>query len=81
MRMKVCKVKPDADTCMTCVDIEPDWDWDMFSDCEKCPYATTDYELLSIGVGTMFRRDYAMILKDGKVQRVPLNRVYDIREV
>lgn len=63
--MKVCRIKPDDSTCFNCKE------WDMF----------TNYELLGIGVGTMFRRDYAMILKDGKVQRVPLSNVYDIREV
>lgn len=73
--MKVCRVKPDDSTCFNCKE------WDMFTNCEKCPHELVNYELLGIGVGTMFRRDYAMILKDGKVQRVPLSNVYDIREV
>lgn len=77
--MKVCKLKPDSNTCFSCKDV--DSEWDMFSECEGCPFESEEYELLSIGVGTMFRRDYAMLLIDNKVRRVPLNRIYDIREV
>lgn len=77
--MKVCRIKPSSSICFDCEVMDPDWG--LVCDCKNCPYANTNYELLSIGVGTMFRRDYAMILKDNKVQRVSLNRVYDIREV
>lgn len=77
--MKVCRIKPSISICLDCEVIDPDWG--LVCDCENCPREVGNYELLKIGVGTMFRRDYAMVLIDGKVKRVPLKDIYDIREV
>lgn len=76
--MKVCKVRLSEDPCLGCIDRQIDRG--EFRGCDNC-YVAAEYELLKIGVSTMFRRDYAMVLMDGKVKRVPLDAVYDIREV
>ena len=52
-------------------------------DCSKCPYANDVYELISVGaerVGLFGSKDYAMVLRDGRIQKVDLSRVYDICE-
>lgn len=43
-----------------------DPDWGLVCDCENCPKEINNY---------------AMVLIDGKVRRVPLKDNYDIREV
>ena len=76
--MKICKVRPDRSTCSACVATQ-----EMFNvvdDCGKCNKRNTDtYELLQIGTG-FWSGNYAMVQKDGEITKVPLNRVYDVKE-
>ena len=75
--MKICKVRPDHSTCSECVATQ-----EMFNvvdDCSKCKLNTDTYEL-QVGTG-FWSGDYAMVQKDGKITKVSLNRVYNIKEV
>lgn len=75
--MKICKVRPDRSTCSACIDTQ-----EMFNvvdDCSKCKLNTDTYELLQIGTG-FWSGNYAMVQKDGEITKVPLNRVYDVKE-
>jgi hypothetical protein len=75
--MKICKVRPDHSTCSACVATQ-----EMFNvvdDCSRCKLNTDTYELLRIGTG-FWSGDYAMVQKGGKITKVSLNRVYDIKE-
>ena len=76
--MKTCKVKPDYSTCSAYVATQ-----EMFNvvdDCSKCKLNTDIYELLQIGT-SFWSGDYAMVQKDGMIQKVSLSRVYDVKEV
>lgn len=75
--MKICKVRPDYSTCSACIAAQ-----EMFNvvdDCSRCKLNTDTYELLQIGTG-FWSGDYAMVQKDGKITKVSLNRVYDVKE-
>lgn len=75
--IKICKVRPDHSTCSACVATQ-----EMFNvvdDCSRCKLNTDTYELLQIGTG-FWSGDYAMVQKDGKITKVSLNRVYDVKE-
>ena len=75
--MKICKVRPDYSTCSACVATQ-----EMFNvvdDCSRCKLNTDTYELLQIGTG-FWSGDYAMVQKDGVIQKVSLSRVYDVKE-
>ena len=53
--------------------------FDVVDDCSKCKLNTDTYELLQVGTG-FWSGDYAMVQKDGKITKVSLNRVYDVKE-
>jgi peroxiredoxin len=53
--------------------------FDVVDDCSKCKLNTDTYELLQIGTG-FWSGDYAMVQKDGVIQKVSLSRVYDVKE-
>ena len=72
--MKICKVKPDHATCSACVETQQIFD--VVDDCSKCKLNTEIYELLQIGT-SFWSGDYAMVQKDGKIQKVSLKRIYD----
>lgn len=75
--MKICKVRPDYSTCSACIATQ-----EMFNvvdDCSRCKLNIDTYELLQIGTG-FWSGDYAMVQKDGKITKVSLNRVYDVKE-
>jgi hypothetical protein len=77
--MKIlCKVKPKYDTCCVCIDEHSDRH--EFIDCQKCKLHIPEYEVLKIGY-TLFKGDYAIVLLDGKVERVSLDRLFDVRTV
>ena len=75
--MKICKVRPDYSTCSACISTQ-----EMFNvvdDCSRCKLNTDTYELLQIGTG-FWSGCYAMVQKEGKITKVSLNRVYDVKE-
>lgn len=75
--MKICKVRPDYSTCSACVATQEMFD--VVDDCSKCKLNTDTYELLQVGTG-FWSGDYAMVQKDGKITKVSLNCVYDVKE-
>lgn len=75
--MKICKVRPDRSTCSACLATQEMWN--VVDDCSKCKLNTDTYELLQIGAGFL-GVDYAMVQKDGKIIKVSLSRIYDVKE-
>ena len=75
--MKICKVKPDHSICSACMATQEMFD--VVDDCSKCKLNTDTYELLQIGT-RFWSGDYAMVQKDGVIQKVSLSRVYDVKE-
>lgn len=74
---KVCRVKPDRDICSACMNSRR---IKLMDDCPVCGLVTMEYELLSIGYA-FYIGDYAMVMNpDGEIERVELDRVYDIKE-
>lgn len=74
--MKTCKVRPSSGECNSCIDTS-----DFFNqtpNCGKCGYNTIRYEL--VGVVSGLFNDYALVQANGKIEKVSLGRVYDIRE-
>lgn len=72
--MKVCKVMPDRSICSQCLAISDASD--IIPDCKEC---ADTYELLQVGTG-FWSVNYAMVQKDGKITKVSLSRVYDVKE-
>ena len=75
--MKICKVRPDHSTCSACVATQ-----EMFNvvdDCSRCKLHTDTYELFQIGT-VFWSGDYTMVQKGGKITKVSLNRIYDVKE-
>ena len=75
--MKTCKIKPPVGACIACFDIDYDENEPRVH-CSTCSYNTKRYELLEVKSGLI--NDYAFIQSDGKIQKVSLDRVYDVKE-
>lgn len=75
--MKICKVRPSYDQCSECLDYQI-YCGEVLN-CQTCSLNTNTYELLQIGTG-FWSGDYAMVQKDGKIEKVALNRIYDVKE-
>lgn len=77
---RTCRLKPKADICERCK-----MDYVMYKahyDCRKCDENNKRYELIHVGVGTgEFGEDFALVVIDGEIKKVSLDRVRDIREV
>lgn len=76
--MKICKIKPSNNTCCSCLDGQIQHG--VILDCKMCEHTITSYELLSVGT-RLFSGDYAMVLANGKIKKVPLESVYDVKHV
>ena len=76
--MKLCKVKPSGNRCMVCTDNQITLG--NYWDCSRCEVGGAEYELISVGT-SFWTGDYAFVMKDGRIERVELKRVYDVREV
>lgn len=74
--MKTCKVKPPASACCSCIDIAESYN--HTPDCKNCSYNTTRYEIVQIG--SNFWGGYAIIQNEGKLEKISLDRVYDVQE-
>lgn len=75
--MRVCRVKPDDNTCYACIDNRIDSN--TFKNCKDCWEDPYEYEILQLGV-TFFGKPYAFVLHDGYIKKVPLHRLYNVRE-
>ena len=71
-----CKVKPSGFECYMCTETADGCG--VIPDCSKCSY-DAPCELISIG-SSFWSGDYAMILRNGQIEKVSLDRVYDIEE-
>lgn len=79
MALKTCKVKSDYKNCFDCMTIQEMYGNGVVIDCHKCKATNDTYELLLIGT-SFWSGDYAMVQKDGVIQKVSLSRVYDVKE-
>lgn len=75
---RICRVKPSKNTCYACVDMQESCN--VVKDCGTCGYHKRIYEIVDFIHG-LFASTYALVLWDGKIEKVPINRLYDIREV
>lgn len=76
--MKVCRLKPSYNTCMACMDghIKEG----KIEDCKTCKTKSGEYEILNTGC-SLFVGPWAIIVIDGKAEKVSLDQLCDIREV
>lgn len=74
--MKTCKIKPHISTCRMCNDVADSCN--AIPDCKKCSHQITRYDLIQIG--SNFWGSYAIVQVKGKLEKVSLDRVYDIQE-
>lgn len=54
--------------------------FDIVENCSKCELNTREYELLQIG-SSFWSGDYAMVQYDGEIEKIDLDRIYDIKEI
>lgn len=78
--MKTCKVKPTAGACRMCVDTWEDLSGDVsqMPDCQTCSYNTDVYEI--VDYISSFWGTSALLQKGGKLFKVGIDRIYDIKE-
>ena len=74
--MRTCKIKPTAGECRMCADTT-DY-YDQIPDCSKCGYKNKRYGLLEIVSGIF--SDYAFVQSNGKIYKVSIDRIFDIKE-
>ena len=75
----ICKVRLNHNICCGCLDDQIEEN--NFKSCEGCELRDREYEILKIG-HSLFIGDWAMVLgPDGKIKRVELDRVYDVKSV
>ena len=72
--MKVCKIKPYSSACSACADLA--YTCGAVPNCKLCH--NDEYELLE--THHFFGGSYAVIIRKGKLEKVPMDRVYDVRE-
>ncbi len=72
--MKTCKVRKPAYVCRNCVEMA--MSYNETPDCKSC--TNERYDLIQIG--SNFWGGYAIVQANGKLEKVSLNRVYDIQE-
>jgi hypothetical protein len=75
--MLICKIIPSAITCDSCSSYKIDKYG--FCDCSDCPYAIQEHEVLKLGKGLFSA--YAMVLVDGRIEKMPLNRLHSVRRI
>lgn len=73
--MCFCKVQPSEEECSRCR-IQAFY-LETELNCEECMWKNNVYELINVGYNRSIG-NWAMVLKDGKIERVKLERVYDI---
>lgn len=74
--MKICRIKPTAEDCAKCREIEEVTGSTVL--CSECAHGKKWYELLNINAGVF--GDYAFVARDGKISKVGLDRIYDLQE-
>ena len=79
--MKVCKVYPTKSHCDMCIDT---WetlcgDISQMPDCKQCEFNTREYKIIDFVNGLFCT--YALLEHSGKLGKVLVSRLHDIREV
>ena len=79
--MKVCKVYPTKSQCSMCVDTWESYSGDVsqMPDCKQCEFNTREYKIIDFVNGLVCT--YALLECDGKLEKVLISRLHDIREV
>lgn len=77
--MKVCKIKPTTNDCCCCREDQLK-KYIVDQECKECLSKRPDCEILQI-VTTIFGKVFALVLVDGKIEKLPIERLYDVREV
>ena len=79
--MKVCKVYPTSSQCSMCVDTWESYSGDVsqMPDCKECEFNTREYKIIDFVDGLF--STYALLEHSGKLEKVLISRLHDIREV
>lgn len=79
--MKICKVYPTRSDCVMYVDTLESLSGDISQtpDCRTCCYNTQEYRFIDF-VNGLFNT-YALLEYKGKIEKVSISRIHDIREV
>lgn len=80
--MLVAKLKPDTfisrNICNDCFDIQMEYGEIKY--CSKCSVNNKECQIISTG-SSFWSGDYAVVLIDGKMRKVSMSRLYDVKEV
>ena len=74
---QICKVHPSEKACKSCIKVQDETG--VVKSCRECRLDNDTHELVQIIPGGLFTRDKALVLKSGKIEKVDLDRVYDIK--
>lgn len=75
--MLIAKLNPISSICSDCLDTQ--LMYTQVEDCNKCTLRNKKCQIISTG-SNLWSGDYAIILIDGKFEKVSQSRLYDIRE-
>lgn len=75
--MLIAKLNPTSLTCSHCIDTQIMYE--QVEDCNKCTLRNKECQIVSMG-SNFWSGDYAIVLIDGKFEKVSQSRLYDIRE-
>ena len=76
--MKVCKLKPDINKCLDCLDYQITHG--VYFECERCDKRDDTYYEIIKENKTLFGKRYVVIKKNGKEVKVKADRIYDVKE-
>lgn len=79
--MTICKVYPARSQCSMCIDTWESYSGDVsqMPDCNQCEFNTREYKIIDF-VNGLFST-YALLEHSGKLEKVQISRLHDIREV
>lgn len=73
--MRTCKVIPEQSACSAC--LETQQMFEMVEDCNKCELRNRIYDVIE--VGSNFWGGYVIVSYDGKLEKISLGRIFDIK--
>lgn len=77
--MKICKIKPDINECLECIDYQITCG--VHYECERCSKRDNSYYTIVKEGRTLFGKKYVVIYKNGMELKVKMDRIYDVKEV
>ena len=75
---RTCRIRPKLDICTKCRDNYVMYH--TYYNCQECDENNKRYELIHIGIDVSESEDFALVVIDGVIKKVPLSRVRDIKE-